>query len=54
MRGVRLAPENSDLRAELKRLGMRRPPVLGFLHRDHWLNVWLGKMTWRWFHEGRN
>jgi hypothetical protein len=53
VRGVRLAPENSELRAELKRLGMRRPPVLGFLHRDHWLNKWLGKLTWRWFHEGR-
>lgn len=29
---------------ELSRMGIRRPPVLSFLHRSHWLNVSLGKV----------
>jgi Tfp pilus assembly protein PilF len=28
--------------AELSRMGIRRPPVLSFLHRSHWLNRKLG------------
>jgi Flp pilus assembly protein TadD len=30
--------------AELSRMGIRRPPVLPFLSRSHWLNVRLGKI----------
>ena len=30
--------------AELSRMGIRRPPVLPFLERSHWLNVFLGRM----------
>lgn len=30
--------------AELSRMGIRRPPVLRFLSRSHWLNVRLGKL----------
>jgi hypothetical protein len=30
---------------ELSRMGVRRKPVLKFLHRSHWLNIMLGK--WR-------
>lgn len=30
--------------AELSRMGIRRPPVLAFLPRSHWLNIRLGKL----------
>jgi tetratricopeptide (TPR) repeat protein len=30
--------------AELSRMGIRRPPVLRFLPRSHWLNVRLGRL----------
>jgi tetratricopeptide (TPR) repeat protein len=30
--------------AELSRMGIRRPPVLPFLPRSHWLNIRLGKL----------
>ena len=30
--------------SELSRMGIRRPPVLTFLARDHWLNVRLGRL----------
>lgn len=29
---------------ELKRLGIRKPPLVGSLSRDHVINVWAGKM----------
>ncbi len=29
--------------SELSRMGIRRPPVLGFLPRSHWANIVLGK-----------
>ena len=46
LRGLRLAPENEQIRGELVRLGLRRRPFLWFLSRDHFLNVWLGKLTY--------
>jgi tetratricopeptide (TPR) repeat protein len=30
--------------AELTRMGIRRPPVLRFLHRSHWANIYLGRV----------
>jgi len=33
----------------LKKMGMRRSPVLPFLSRDHWLNIFLGKFRYRLF-----
>lgn len=30
--------------SELKRMGVRKPPVLGSLSRDHMLNIWAGKV----------
>jgi len=30
--------------SELSRMGIRRPPVLSFLGRSHWLNVKLGRL----------
>ena len=30
--------------SELSRMGIRRPPVLTFLARDHWLNIRLGRI----------
>ena len=33
--------------AELTRMGVRRPPVLSFLPRSHWLNVRLGRLRAR-------
>lgn len=32
---------------ELSRMGIRRPPVLSFLSRSHWLNVRLGRLRAR-------
>lgn len=32
---------------ELARMGIRRPPVLGFLPRSHWCNRHLGRMRYR-------
>jgi tetratricopeptide (TPR) repeat protein len=31
----------------LKDMGVRRKPVIGFLSRDHLINRWLGKLTYR-------
>lgn len=47
VRARALAPEKVDTLRELQRLGMRRPPFFAFLSRDNWLNVWLGKLTYR-------
>lgn len=33
--------------AELTRMGVRRPPVIGFLSRGHWLNRCLGRLRAR-------
>ena len=45
--GLALDPEDRALRELQESMGMRRPPVLGFLSRDNVLNYWLGHFTWR-------
>jgi len=42
-RGLRYDPENRELNRILDEIGRRRRPVLRFLPRDNFLNVWLGK-----------
>ncbi len=42
--GLRIDPENQDLREYHAELGVRRTPVLAFLARDHVLNRLLGKI----------
>lgn len=42
-RGLDIAPGHAGLRELHARVGVRRPPVLSFLRRDHPLNVWLGR-----------
>jgi len=42
--GLRIDPENEDLREYHKELGVRRRPVLRFLARDNVLNRILGKL----------
>jgi len=45
--GLRLNPAHTGL-LELRRgMGVRRTPCLPFLSRDHLLNKWLGKATYR-------
>lgn len=46
-RGLSLEPQHSALLAEVKRMGVRRAPVLGFLPRQHGLNVALGRLRSR-------
>ncbi len=45
--GLRLEPHNTQINLIFDRIGRRRPPVLGFLPRDHPLNVWLGRLRAR-------
>lgn len=45
--GLMVDPRNAALRKELRDLGVRRPPVLSFVRRDHPLNRWLGKLRYR-------
>lgn len=45
MRGLAIDERNAGLRDLAQRLGLRRPPVLGFLGRSHPVNISLGK--WR-------
>jgi len=47
VRALRLSPSKGEIKAELKRLGLRRPPVITFLSRDHLLNRILGRITYR-------
>lgn len=42
-RALMIDPANADAQAELRRLGLRKRPVLGFLPRRHLLNRWLGR-----------
>jgi len=46
-RGLRAAPDNFVLLRMRKRLGVRQPPPLPFLSRNHSLNVKLGKLMHR-------
>lgn len=46
-RGLMIDPANEEIGEELRRLGVRRHPVLGFLRRRHLLNRWLGLLRRR-------
>jgi len=43
-KGLSLEPGHAGIRQELKRMGLRRGPVLSFISRKHPLNVALGRM----------
>jgi hypothetical protein len=43
-RGLKLDPTHEGLLQTQKEIGVRRRPVLGFLSRDHPLNIWLGRL----------
>lgn len=43
-RGLAIDGDHAELRALAEELGERRPPVLGFLPRGHFLNVLLGRI----------
>lgn len=42
--GTKLAPRHPALLAEIEKYDRRRRPPVGFLHRNHPLNFWLGRM----------
>ncbi len=42
--GLRMQPNHPGILRELKRMGVRRRPVLPFLPRTNALNVWLGRL----------
>ena len=43
-RGLMIDPQNPAILAEVRGLGVRRKPVLGFLRRGHVFNRWFGKL----------
>ena len=43
-RGLMIDPGNAEIATELRLMGVRRQPVLGFLRRGHVLNRWLGAL----------
>jgi tetratricopeptide (TPR) repeat protein len=50
-RGLMIDPECEAIGAELRQLGVRRRPVLGFLRRQNTLNRWCGLLRRRVGHE---
>ena len=48
-RGLMIDPANEEIASQLGQLGRRRPPVLGFLRRNHLVNRWLGALRTRAF-----
>ena len=46
-KGIALSPENRRLRKLREEIGVRRRPVIPFLHRDNPLNITLGRMRHR-------
>jgi tetratricopeptide (TPR) repeat protein len=46
-RGLSIDAANPELRRLRTVMGMRREPIFRFLDRDHPLNKWLGKLTYR-------
>jgi tetratricopeptide (TPR) repeat protein len=46
-RGLMIEPENQAILAQMRDLGIRRRPVLGFLRRGHLLNRLLGRFSGR-------
>jgi hypothetical protein len=47
-RGLTVVSGHEGILRDLKRMGVRRPPVLTFLAREHPLNVMLGRLRARW------
>ena len=47
VRALHLSPHKAEVREELERLGLRRSPTFSFLTRDHLLNRFMGRMTYR-------
>jgi tetratricopeptide (TPR) repeat protein len=43
VRGLSIQPDHRGIRKALKEMGVRKRPVLPFLHRDNRLNILLGK-----------
>jgi tetratricopeptide (TPR) repeat protein len=43
-RGLMIDPQNAAILAEMRALGLRRKPVLGFLRRGHLFNRWFGRL----------
>lgn len=41
--GLQLDPQNAAIHDEFRRIGIRKRPVLPFLHRSHPANIFLGK-----------
>ena len=46
-RGLMIDPGHAAIGSDLRRLGVRRRPVLSFLRRQHAINRWLGWFTRR-------
>ncbi|HUK57379.1 MAG TPA: tetratricopeptide repeat protein [Nitrospiria bacterium] len=46
-KGLKIDNQDPAILAELRRLGVRRKPIFGFLTRSHMLNKYLGMMTSR-------
>lgn len=49
-KGLQIDKTNKYIMNEWKALGFRRKPFLGFLDRSHFLNVFVGKLTWKYTH----
>ena len=47
LRALHLSPHKTEVREELKNLGLRREPLFSFLGRSHALNRFMGRMTYR-------
>lgn len=47
VRALHLSPRKGEIREELKSLGLRRSPLFSFLGRDHALNRFMGRLTYR-------
>jgi len=46
-RALMIDPRNAAVLADLRALGIRRRPVLGFLRRNHVINRWIGRLRGR-------
>jgi tetratricopeptide (TPR) repeat protein len=46
-RGLSIDAANPELLRLRALMGLRRPPIISFLDRDHAINKWLGKLTYR-------
>jgi tetratricopeptide (TPR) repeat protein len=53
LQGLHYDRGNFLLMQEMKRMGCRRKPILGFLSRDHFLNKTLGRLTHQLSRNGR-